>query len=64
MFEKVINLESNMAEKNYTFNSIKYIVLITMQLGSFTKMIDAQKKMLAMSNVVSKNDLSEAIQNV
>jgi len=35
-----------------------------MQLGQFQKMIDYQKRMLAMTNVVSKQQISDAISKV
>ena len=38
-FETVIMLEENREEKNFTFSSTKFIILITSQLGQYEKMI-------------------------
>jgi len=49
----------------FTFNSTKYIIILTMQLGQYDKMLVAQKKLLKHTASkklnVSKNETSEAI---
>ena len=54
-------MEENRDSKDFSFNAIKYIVILSMQLGQYEKMLKSQKQLLAMSVKVSKNDLTEAI---
>jgi len=64
LFESVIELESQHGLDQYTFSSVTFIVIVAMQLEEFQKMIDYQKRMLAMTNVVSKQQISDAISKV
>ena len=63
-FEKVIQLEKDNGKFEYTFNSIKYMITISMQVGgdqNYEKMINNTKLLLDMSSKVSRNDTTDAI---
>lgn len=61
MFETVIALEENRDTRDFSFNSVKYVVMLALQLQQWDKMISFQRQLLKMSSKVSKNDLTEAI---
>ena len=60
-FEAVVMLEETRDKRDYTFQSLKFIVLLAMQLGKFDQMLSSTKRLLSMAPQVSKNDLSEAV---
>ena len=64
MFKRVVELEQSVSDKKFTFSSLTFIVLLTMQLGHHKEMIDSQKKLLSMANLVSKNEMADAIMKV
>ena len=51
-------------EINYRFKAMENIVCLTARLGQTDKMKDYQKKILNMMDKVSKNDVSEGINNI
>lgn len=64
-FETCILMEENEgAEINYRFKAMENIVVLTARLGQTDKMKDYQKKILNMMDKVSKNDVSEGINNI
>lgn len=60
-FEAVIMLEENTNKVVFGFLAVKNVVILSMQLGLNKNMIDKLRYMLKMSNKVSKNDLTEAV---
>jgi len=60
-FENVILLEENTNKVVFGFLAVKNVVILSMQLGLNKNMIDKLRYMLKMSNKVSKNDLTEAV---
>jgi COP9 signalosome complex subunit 2 len=60
-FETVILLEEQSDKVAFSFLAIRHVVILTMQLGLYEKMVESLKQMLRMSLKVSKNDLTEAV---
>lgn len=65
-FEVVVMLEENRSSFTYSFKAQTHVVILSMQLGLYEKMIDGQKVLLRMSNrtEVSKNEMTESISTV
>jgi len=60
-FETVILLEEHSEKVAFSFLAVRHVVVLAMQLGFYEKMVDSLKQMLRMSQKVSKNDLTEAV---
>ena len=63
-FQQVVELEDSLSKFEFSFNSIKYIIILSMQLGgdaNYTTMIAKTRFLLNMANKVSRNDMTEAV---
>jgi hypothetical protein len=43
LFDTVVSMEENRDSKDFSFNAIKYMVILAMQLGQYEKMLKSQK---------------------
>lgn len=60
-FETVILLEENGDKVAFSFPAVRHVIILSMQLGIYDKMINSLKQLLRMSSKVSKNDQTEAV---
>ena len=63
-FETVLMLEETRPVQLYSFNATKFIVLLASRLGQYEQMILMTEHLLRISNSVSKNEISEAINTI
>lgn len=63
-FETVIMLEENRSEKKYTFDSLKFIILIKCKLESYDGLTDYVNRILKAMSDVSKNAANDAIDEI
>jgi len=65
-FEVVIMMEESHGTCEFSFSSLRYVIILCMELAQFDKMIEQAKVLLRFSTrpTVSKNQLSEAINDI
>ena len=63
-FETVLMMEEGNDEQHFSFRALKYVTILSSQLGYYDKMIDSTTKLLKQTARVSKNDISEAVNAV
>ena len=57
-------MEEGRDEQQFSFSALKYLTVLSSLLGKFDKMIESTQKLLKMSQKVSKNDITEAVNAV
>ena len=57
-------MEEGRDEQQFSFSALKYVTVLSSLLGEFDKMIESTQKLLKMSQKVSKNDITEAVNAV
>jgi hypothetical protein len=57
-------MEEGRDEQMFSFAALKYVTVLSSQLGKFDKMIDSCARLLKQSAKVSKNDITEAVNSV
>ena len=63
-FESVLMLEEQHDKFQYSFNSVKYVVILSAQLGKYDKMTSSLRQLLQISSKASQNEMTEAINAV
>ena len=57
-------MEAHQEEQQYSFNSHKFIIIVAAQLGQYEKMLESCRALLKMTDKVSRNEVSEAVNRV
>ena len=63
-FQTVVDMEAHQDEQQFSFNAHKFIIIVSAQLEQYDKMLTSQRALLKMTDNVSRNEVSEAVDRI